>query len=237
MTAILPGDSIRQHIKPNEVIKLGNGVEPTPDQVDFRAIVPGMLQAKKGNAFSVASSSTRYIPSVNDQVVGIIEEKGGDFYMVNIFSGSTCILYRQAFDGATKRNKPELNRGDVVYARVTFDGRDLSGDTEIACTSTGGSRKDWSTGETVYGGLPMGLIVRVSTGMAQRLLRPDCPLLLALSRHFAFELAIGVNGVVWFRSSGGTNEAITIRCLLLEGEGLDDQQVVKLVDRLARITR
>jgi len=149
VTAILPGDSIRQHIKPNEVVKLGNGVERSIDQVDFRAIVPGVLQAKKGNAFSVASSSARYIPSVNDQVVGIIEEKGGDFYMVNLFSGSTCILNRLSFDGATKRNKPDLNCGDVVYARVIFDGRDLSGDTEISCSSTSGSRKDWSTGETV----------------------------------------------------------------------------------------
>jgi len=65
-----------------------------------------------------------------------------------------------------------------------------------------------------------------------------------------FELAVGVNGLVWFRSSpssstgngskgnGNSNSnseaMIMIRSLLLEGEGLDDSQAVQLVDRLAR---
>lgn len=101
------------------------------------------------------SHSTNMSKSVNalpnekygDQVVGIIEERGGDYYMVNIFSGTHCVLNRLSFEGATKRNKPELRRGDLVYARVisTLEG----GDIEISCLHPGSIKKDWTTGETV----------------------------------------------------------------------------------------
>ena len=82
-----------------------------------------------------------------DQVVGIIEERGGDYYMVNVFSSTHCVLNRLAFEGATKRNKPELKRGDVVYARVTSSTE--GGDLEISCIYPGAIKKDWTTGETV----------------------------------------------------------------------------------------
>jgi exosome complex component RRP40 len=51
-------------------------------------------------------------------VVGVIEDRSADFYRVNIFSGSAALLPRTDFDGATKRNKPELRRGDTVYCRI-----------------------------------------------------------------------------------------------------------------------
>jgi exosome complex component RRP40 len=82
-------------------------------------------------------------------VVGVVEDKGGDFYKVNIFAGAPALLDRLAFDGATKRNKPELRRGDIVYARVTMADRDL--DTELSCMVSSGPKKDWSSGECVSG--------------------------------------------------------------------------------------
>ena len=82
-------------------------------------------------------------------MVGVVEDKGGDFYKVNIFAGAPALLDRLAFDGATKRNKPELRRGDVLYARVTMADRDL--DTSLSCMVTTGPKKDWSSGECVSG--------------------------------------------------------------------------------------
>ena len=82
-----------------------------------------------------------------DQVVGIIEEKLSEYYRVNIFSGSAALLGRLAFEGATKRNKPELKRGDLVYARVSLAHKDL--ETELTCISSSGSKKEWSSGESV----------------------------------------------------------------------------------------
>jgi exosome complex component RRP40 len=80
-------------------------------------------------------------------VVGIIEEKTADYYRVNIFSGSVAILNRLAFEGATKRNKPELKVGDVIYCRVSLAHRDL--DTELTCISASSNKKSWSSGESV----------------------------------------------------------------------------------------
>jgi exosome complex component RRP40 len=70
-----------------------------------------------------------------------------DYYRVNIFSGSIAILNRLAFEGATKRNKPELKVGDVIYCRVSLAHRDL--DTELTCISSTSNKKSWSSGESV----------------------------------------------------------------------------------------
>ena len=66
---------------------------------------------------------------------------------MNLFSGSAALLHRLGFEGATKRNKPELKIGDVVYCRVSLAHADL--DTEVTCTTTSGIKKEWSSGETV----------------------------------------------------------------------------------------
>jgi exosome complex RNA-binding protein Rrp4 len=80
-------------------------------------------------------------------VVGIIDDKGGDYYRVNIFSGSISLLSRLGFEGASKRNKPELKVGDVVYCKVTLAHKHL--DTELTCISSSGVKKGWSSGEAV----------------------------------------------------------------------------------------
>ena len=77
-------------------------------------------------------------------MVGIIEEKLSEYYRVNIFSGTTAMLGRLSFEGATKRNKPELKRGDLIYARVALAHKDL--ETELTCVSSSGSKKEWSSG-------------------------------------------------------------------------------------------
>ena len=109
------------------------------------------------------------------------------------------------FEGATKRNKPELKIGDVVYCRVSLAHKDL--ETELTCISASGSKKGWSSGEAVcltmfvlfllskneyifiylarqiYGQLSEGLLVHVSTGFAKHMLRPDSVLLNVLGRY------------------------------------------------------
>jgi exosome complex component RRP40 len=111
----------------------------------------GTLHYKEPSFYWVEQAGKRYTPQTGDNVVGLVEDKMGEFYAINVFSGHTCIMNRFAFDGATKRNKPELKRGDVVYARVQSSGRDC--DTELSCLVTSGAKKDWSTGEAV-GQLP-----------------------------------------------------------------------------------
>ena len=64
---------------------------------------------------------------VGDGVVGLIEDKGSEFYTVNIFAGLHCVLSRLAFEGATKRNKPELKRGGrSLYLIIKLSDKQMS---------------------------------------------------------------------------------------------------------------
>lgn len=163
-TFLLPGDVPNLHNSSKSTqVTLGWGLKQSPIP---RAFSAGMLKycphatanlywvenigRRKYFPFDQIESSGSPIPGKNmketDQVVGIIEERGGDYYVVNVFSGTHCILNRLAFEGATKRNKPELKRGDVIYARVIATN---NGDMEISCLAPGNIKKDWTTGETV----------------------------------------------------------------------------------------
>lgn len=61
---------------------------------------------------------TTYIPDKNHFVIGVIKNKTGENFIVDINAPMDGILGNLEFDGATKRNKPNLNIGDIVYTRV-----------------------------------------------------------------------------------------------------------------------
>lgn len=150
----LPGDDLTSKLFQNpqlntpsshSFIKIGNGLIYIKNKVV--STTAGELAYRPPSLYHVKSNKKRYFPRESDQVVGIIEDKTAEFYIVNIYCGFSCILSRLAFEGATKRNKPELKRGDVIYARVITAENDS--DTELSCISTIGSKKEWSSGETV----------------------------------------------------------------------------------------
>ena len=65
----------------------------------------------------------------------------------------------------------------------------------------GAARKDWMTNEGTYGPLVGGTSFRVPLGLARELLLPKNAVLDALDRSgVPFEIAVGVNGVVWANS-------------------------------------
>jgi exosome complex RNA-binding protein Rrp4 len=107
----------------------------------------GSIHATNPSYICLESSSRIYIPQVGDKVIGVIDDRGTDFYRVNIFSTTPAILNRLGFDGATKRNKPEFKSGDLVYASIVSSDSNL--DVEITCITESGLRKDWSSGDSV----------------------------------------------------------------------------------------
>lgn len=145
------------------------------------ATLAGTLSYRAPSSYWVSCNPKWYYPRTGDQVVGIIEDKTGDFYKVNIRSGATAFLSRLGFEGATKRNRPELKTGEVVYCRVQMAHKDL--DTELTCIASGGvSKKEWSTGESVYGALNGGKLVKLSVGFCRELLQPENFLLATLAK-------------------------------------------------------
>ncbi len=233
-TNLLPGDNVTS-IVTNQFVKgiiLGRGLIEKSNEV--YAVNAGTLQYSPPSTYWVDSNSKIYIPNLGDQIVGIIEDKGSDYYKVNIFSGSIAMLPRLAFEGASKRNKPELKRGDFIYGKVTLANKEF--DTEITCISSFGTKKEWSSGETIYGELKDGVIIKVSILKARSMLLPDNVVLTTLGKYFAYEVAIGMNGLIWIKSKEILH-AIIIRNAILNSEFLNDIQSEAMVEKLCAFMR
>ena len=145
--AVCPGDILTSNIgSSDEQIKLGRGLSLKDNKI-IANIAGDLRQNIFNNKYYINNNKKFYEPKENDQIIGIIDDKAGDFYKVNVYSGNICVLNRLSFEGATKRNKPELKSGDLVYCRVLSDSKQI--DTELTCITVNSSRKEWSSGETV----------------------------------------------------------------------------------------
>jgi len=146
------------------------------------------------------------------QVIGIVTGRNQDHYHLNIFASRPAILSTVGFEGATKRNKPNLKVGEVVYCRVVDWGvcEGMEGDVIVTCiegNSSGGTtgKKDWMTSECIYGELKDGVTFVVPLFYALELLRPKNVCLNELGMMIPFEIAVGMNGLIWVKcgSRGG----------------------------------
>ncbi len=79
---------------------------------------------------------SRFIPAVGDSVIGIITERYGDSWSVDIRGPFNASLDALGFEGVTRRNRPNLVAGDLIYARVKDAPRDA--DPSIICTDADG---------------------------------------------------------------------------------------------------
>lgn len=94
-----------------------------------------------------------------------------------------------SFENATKRNRPAIYEGDLVSARVVTANPDM--DPVLSCVDAQGRASG-------LGHLKGGLTIECSCAFARALLsRPAPPLLAALGKAVAFELAVGLNGRAW----------------------------------------
>ena len=96
------------------------------------------------HAFTGRWCLCRYIPCVGDNVIGIVIERHGENLALDIGGPFPAVLNSLAFEGATRRNRPKLGEGDLVYARVTLAHKDV--DTELSCTEVSGKVRSVMTG-------------------------------------------------------------------------------------------
>lgn len=94
------------------------------------------------------------------------------------------------FEGTTKKNRPNLGPGDLVFARVSVANKDL--EPELVCLDVDNRAEGF--GE-VKGSTDSGnMLYKCSVHLAKRLQRYDNWLLETLGKHFAFEIIVGANG-------------------------------------------
>lgn len=193
MTHVLPGENIpAQHVN----LKLGPGLTQTSDFAKTNIVLStraGELQHTadnrkwwiEGNSRRVSpvcsvrasiSNSIQYVPSPQESVIGIVIARSGESWRVDIGSAHPASLDSLAFEGANKRNKPNLKVrpvflppllppyisqvGTLLYARVSLAHKDMEPELECFDAQT---RKAEGFGE-----LKGGFLVKCSLQMSRR---------------------------------------------------------------------
>ena len=167
-------------------------------------------------------------------MLATVHHSSTDFYHCALTPYTTLAQLPQlAFEGATKKTRPQLNHGSLVYARVISASKHL--DPEVVCYNP-------STGKSEgMGELKGGMLFDISLGMARRLLmnkqKEDGGLLVLdeCAEKLPFEVAIGRNGRIWVNSAA-IKETLLVGKALQETDklnlGLEQQK--KLVRRLLK---
>lgn len=124
---------------------------------------------------------------------------GVESYTVNLFSAHSATLPALAFEGATRRNRPNLAIGALVYARVVS--APMWSEPEITCIDAVTGKAEGMGELKIDADQGFTMVWPVSLALAQSLNRPKHTLLQRIAAHFPFEAAVGVNGLVWTRAA------------------------------------
>ncbi|KAJ7095788.1 exosome complex exonuclease RRP40 [Mycena belliarum] len=233
MSAVLPGQQVpAQHVN----LKLGPGLLQTtgsanggpPPSASIITTRAGTLNhSANGSKWWVENNSRRYVPAPQEGVIGVVVQKAGEGFRVDIGSAHSASLDGLAFEGATKRNKPNLKIGNIVYARISLAHKDMEPELECFDAQT---RKSEGFGE-----LKGGFMVRCSLGMCRQLLDPKHFLLPLLGARFQLETVVGVNGRVWVSAKDAREVIAVSRCIESvdpDGGGMDEADVVNFLKTL-----
>ncbi|KAJ5551117.1 hypothetical protein N7535_000940 [Penicillium sp. DV-2018c] len=260
---LLPSDEVpREHLPTDNSnpLRLGPGLrilsQPSSKGSDhvLTATQAGLLSIDaKRNAVSLLTfPNRRYIPTVNDFVIAQIHHSSVDFFHCVITPHTAHALLGQlSFEGASKKTRPMLKQGEMVYARVQSVGVGAGAEVELTCVSAATGKAEGGMGP-----LTGGMIFDVSTGMAARLLRASSApventdpieglvVLSELGKKLeslgGFEIAVGRNGKVWVDCSDAAESAakatIAIgRCLQeTDRQNLHAHDQKKLVTKVLR---
>lgn len=223
---VMPGDVISEAhelAKQNSKVVLGPGVQRSGDRVF--ACKSGILRRKEPSTFWVDSFQKRYTAARGETVIGTVIGKGMDGFRVDIGTSEPAALSFLSFEGATKKNKPDVNLGDIVFARLILANPDL--EPEIVCVDSFGKKEK-------LGVLAEGFVFNASLNLVRRILSRNCPLLRRLKKEFNFELAAGMNGRIWIKGRN-TKETIAVANAILASEFVPPEKMDEMCNSLGNI--
>uniref|UniRef100_A0A0B7AMH7 Uncharacterized protein n=1 Tax=Arion vulgaris TaxID=1028688 RepID=A0A0B7AMH7_9EUPU len=135
-SVVMPGD-ILENITPvdgGKKIILGPGLMEDGDII--KVTKPGILRFREPGIYWLDCHQKRYVPCKGDEVVGIVTQKNVEMFRVDIGGSELASLPYLAFEGATKRNRPDVKVGDVVYAKLLVANKDM--EPELVCIDSHG---------------------------------------------------------------------------------------------------
>ncbi|KIW91112.1 uncharacterized protein Z519_08006 [Cladophialophora bantiana CBS 173.52] len=234
MQVFLPGDQVPTgHIPTSQKRKIGQGLQQAAD-ANFLATIGGFLDVDyRKKTAQIATPDARYIPRPGDLVIAQVRISTADFFHVYINRYSPqAFLPQLAFEGATKKTRPQLKTNDLVYAKVVSAQKNM--EIELSCVnpSTGKAEPDG------LGPLSGGMVFDVSPGLAERLLKKQGVAALeelGSKLQGGFEIAVGKNGKVWVEcpEAGVKGICAVGRCLReMDENELKEREQKKLVNRI-----
>ncbi|XP_063222273.1 exosome complex component RRP40 [Bacillus rossius redtenbacheri] len=217
---VLPGDKVQGISSDDEKARaiLGPGLRFSVD--DVIVTTSGVLKNKQ-LVYWVDSHKKRYVPTRGETVVGVVTNKGGEVFKVDIGASDLASLSYLAFEGATKKLRPDVNVGDLVFARLVTASRDM--EPELVCVDSYGKAGRLGTLS------PEGFAFGCSINLVRKILRPSCPLLKILGRELPHEIAVGVNGKVWVKAKT-VKETIAICNAVLAAEHMGNHEIVYMCE-------
>lgn len=235
---VLPGDEIAVLVDSNEygegsdgakkvTVRLGPGISQRKKEIYATKCGIVELDVKRGKVW-VDMNQHRYVPSVDDVVIGVVQERYSEEYRVDLNGTDNATLSGLAFEGASKKNKPNLSIGSAVYCRVIRASKNV--DTEVSCVEPGSART-WVGGETLFGELRGGNLIRVSLSLARSLVKNESMVLNKLGKHVAFQSAVGLNGRIWIQT-GDVRQTMILSQALKKADSLEEREWIDFVEKL-----
>ncbi|CAL1530468.1 unnamed protein product [Lymnaea stagnalis] len=224
---VMPGD-VLDCIKPveeNKKVILGPGL--IEDGNFIKISKPGILKFRQPGVYWIDCHQKRYVPAKNDSVIGIITQKPGDIFRVDIGGSELASLSYLSFEGATKRNRPDVKIGDIVYAKLLVANKDM--EPELVCIDSHGR----SSGMGVI--RKGGFLFHCHINLARKLLNPECVVLKQLGRRFKFEIAVGINGRVWVKANNEI-QTIAMANAVMASELMNNVQIETMCKKLSKVS-
>ncbi|KAI0998684.1 hypothetical protein K3495_g9512 [Podosphaera aphanis] len=237
-TFVMPGDPIDSNILPSHPtlpLKIGPGLKHTPPNTICSTVAGLLCTDQRKNAVWVEYNSTRYIPTNGDLVIATIQKSATDFYYASLSDYTAyASLPQLSFEGASRKTRPQLAPGALVYARVTLANKHMEPELECVSGSTGKSEG--------LGPLVGGMLFSISLAMARRLMlsNPAEKGNLVVLDEFeaanvAFEIAVGRNGRLWVNSKnvkitlgvGKAIQEVDVKSLSI----IDQKKLVKKISK------
>lgn len=185
----LPGEELGSRVTKDDTKIVGYGILPNPDTGALVVRQAGIFR-HEGDKCWISVHSKRYVAEKGDRVIGIVTGSAGDFYKLDIGTPENATISFLAFEGATKRNRPDLKIGDIVFAQVIDEFAHT--DVELTCIDSVSRARG-------LGALSGGFMFKVSCNLARRLLSSNSQLLKLLGKDYKFEITVGLNGRVWLK--------------------------------------
>ena len=188
-TILLPGEPVPAEALPKSkkgTLTLGPGLRHIPPTSITATTLGSVSVDNKKSAVWLEGTNGRYQPSTGDLVIAQVHHSSTDVFHCALTPQTPHALLGQlAFEGASKKTRPQLISGDLVYARVSRAVKGEDVELEGFNSATGKSEG--------MGQLKGGMVFEVSPAFARRLMmgkKGGVGILEGVGEKIRFEVAV-----------------------------------------------